>query len=220
MKTMFLSDLVGVAAVSTLAAAPVECQQGTVAQYIGYADGCYIGDKIFENFNLTSVGTKTISETQVQITPITGPDIGLRFSGPFTASGLEVVDTSIAFEVRTASGQQLITGSKLSGDLAQTGLGGAAVDELGLVLNPLGPPFDLRIATGPTNALFPKEISGLMASRLRITKDVFVSGGVTGSGAVNWFQNVYPQVPEPGTWVLVASGLGVAGLLQRRRKRC
>jgi hypothetical protein len=215
---VFQAVLAALAITTPLAAAPVACQAGTVATYQQYTDGCFIGDKLFDTFNLTSVGTKTILDTEVEITPIMGPDIGLLFTGPFTANGLQVVDTGISFFVSTLSGLPLITGSRLEGTIVTDGIGGANVNEIGVVASPLGhipPVFNLQIG-GLVGGVFSDEVSGLEASRIRITKDVFVTGNLLGSASIESFQNTYQQIPEPGTWSLMASGMVAAVLIRRR----
>src|ERR1700687_1832968 len=111
---LLLVALSAVMLASTAFPDPIQCQSDTLANYEALASGCVIGDKLFSGFayhpnplNLTT----QVPDTAITVAPITGPDIGLKFSGPFSFSGLQVFhDTLIDFTVATVDHSPRMTG--------------------------------------------------------------------------------------------------------------
>jgi hypothetical protein len=189
---------------------------GTVADYEGFANGCFIGDKVFSNFKYKSnPGTFTVADTAVEVTPISGPNIGLRFTGPFDATGFDLADSVLNYEVANINGLPTIDGVTLSMDAESTGLGVAAVDKTGragLLLYHLHVP---NLITGDqASTSFPPVTS------VTVSDDIFVSGN-GGSASIHSLENTFSQVPEPrslGLLTLAITTLGVQ-LTRLRRSR-
>jgi len=233
--------LAALTALTSLApAAPVCVNGNTLQSYITnnatLANACQVGDKVFWGFAYSSsVSGGGVAPTASQIT-ITGDPSNPGEPGLIFASGLWVVsgsasfatnllvDSSINFNVATASGLPLIADASLSfaGHTSFTGFGVAGIGES---VTPNGQSsFGLTVDTSAglfadVHQFFPP------VSSLAVSKDLFVivpaSGSATpntGSAQITQFREGFSVsgVPEPADALLIGSGLLALGLFRRR----
>lgn len=194
--------------------------------------GCTVGDKLFTNFTLTQSGTLAgLDASLINVLTSTTPQGNevLTFIGGLTAvGGLTggTLQSIIGYTVQTVTGAALIEDLMLSvGPLSQVGTGpnSASVTEYactGLNVACNGSNANFTLAATPNGApqhiIFPPVTSLSVAKQLNITAAAL--NLVTLSSVTNEVSQVQPgTVPEPGTYVLLLSGLGVLAYTRKYR---
>lgn len=195
--------------------------------------GYLVGDKLFSDFTWldSSQGganpprPEAINVQGVLVHYPHGSEHGLRFTGFWAATGGQLVDTLITFNV-TATGNDHIIDNTLwmpNGDGSAGGL--AAITETA---------YDGQGGALPGLDQFGREVIGkfVFASddaqrrlhhveyysaheTLQIRKDIGVNGGGTGVAAISEFFQTFSQVPEPSSLLVLVAG---AALIIRRRR--
>lgn len=203
------------------------------------------GDKRFDNFSASvDFQTGTVSPTSnggIDVQGITvGSQLGLRFSGPFTASttsGLSTLSYRIQYDVTALNPNLRI--QSLQSALSNVTVTGNADAVLSVeAFRPAGSgesvPSLLGVADA-TNAATQSGVIGLSAALGKIHVDqtvvLFAQGGTVvtengpitgGSVSVGSFEARFSQVniiPEPTSLLLMTSGLLGLGLLSRRLRK-
>jgi hypothetical protein len=210
------------------------CATATLAAYQSLGPGgCTLlnggNTYIFKNFDFavpSSSGTDPINAGQISVTPLSGPDmLGLNFASPgFNVTGNEAVQYLISFyvdplppdiwrvetemlaESPVAPGFAAITtdvcvGSNFISGTCPTTVASGTVFHAGSQ----GQQLLTRIDFTPTNNV---------GIRNLITLDA--NGAVS---QIDGFQNRVVLLPEPGTWMMMAGGLGLVALRIRQRRR-
>ncbi len=187
-----------------------------------------VGDKIFSDFSIAGFDAAGITVIGIQ----ENGSFGLRLQGGFAAFGNQIKDIVINFSAAVApESSELISGVKLDFNGAVlVGQGSASVTETAVdagnnqllvpalfVVNP--PPVLSASAdlTSPQQKIFvSKEIvltaGGETPANKRLAVDAL--NAVT----ISQIDQLFPQIPEPGTVVLVAAGLLGVAMTGRRRK--
>jgi len=214
--------LLGALAVPGITIAAPVCSTGTLQDYLAQAGPCEIGDKTFFDFAYVGIGPIAVAPDDITVTPIFGTNVGLRFSGPFDVSGIDLVsETFFAFRVATISGLPTIVKAFQHIDASFTGLGAVSVDERiddGTLLG--------KSMNGRTSILSTQlDDSAVLnaSSQIRVTKDIFVLSGALGSASLRSIDQTFQQtpgsseVPEPSTIFLGLAGcLFLAGVRYRQ----
>lgn len=174
-----------------------------------------------------------------------GPDgyeLGLKFNGGWSAGGQEISDTTLTFSVEVVDPELtegwLIKDNKLS--LAAFGvsdpLPGTSTEQGGIVSvseNVYAKDTELYLPNGPDNPSIADKFAYYRTdddkdlydeaefdpvAKIWIKKDIVANGGdlQTGSAHLSEFYQLFSQVPEPTTMVLL--GLGGLALIRRRRR--
>jgi len=230
MKTGLLTLLVVLVGMGTAFAG--SCVTNTYDTYVGPPSiSCDIsvnppGDvKTFSNFTYSTSGSDHMPDTSITVSPLSSPyNAGLLFNAPWSVGSLHTQDSLIGFTVMVASGSALIndlTLLMLGG--ATTGTGMASVAETYC----LGDTFADGCAKGTTGSLLTFMNSG--GSKLSDTvtfkgvkevdveKDILLAGGDNGTAVLSGVENLFSEIPEPGSLATLGSGLlCLAGLLGRR----
>jgi len=189
-----------------------------------------VGDKIFADFSISGFDAAGVLVIGIE----ENGHYGVRLQGGFAAFGNQVQDILIGFSVCVApQSSQLISGVQLdfNGAVA-TGSGHASVVETAVT------PSGEQMLLPPLVVVNPPPILSASADlvspqqKIYVLKDILlVAGGDTAphkrlgneSEAVNavlisQIDQLFVQIPEPGTVVLVAAGLLGVAITGRRRK--
>lgn len=222
------------------------CTSGaTVASYetLG-AGGCEIAGLNFSNFNWTDSGANphtTPTDTQVTLTSLLNSN-GVGFlitpTVAFTAAGGGFADGELRFVVKTVGGGNTIT--SLYQQIDGTVVGTGSYDDVSenYCFGTLGIPgcepiLNLQSTIGPGGICGPGVTDGLGGCKntvnfagvnaISVRKDIRAdaTAGAPGAnasitGVINQFG---PAVPEPGTYLLSAIGLGLLFLGKRKYSR-
>lgn len=191
------------------------CQTDSLASYEALASGCLVGDLVFSDFVYrdTIIATEAgVPASSVTVTPILGPNVGLKFSGDFNVSALNIEDELLKFSVQTENGQPNIGDFGLSMDASFTGNGLVAIGE-----NANNFAYHLEAYTflGGTGLNQDKTIDPPLSS-IVLRKDILVTGGSDGTASLVSFTETFSEVPEPSFFWLVTAGLPVMLYVRRR----
>jgi PEP-CTERM motif len=206
------------------------CSTTTLDGYLGSGFSCGIDDKTFSNFMYSGTSNPPGFELpagSVAVSPITSPgNPGLQFSAGWfasTSSGILEEDSLIQYGVDVNPGGSPITDLSLSiGGVAWSGTGAVIVAEtvcLGAMLPACsgGTVRTLSVFDSSGGSQLFDSISFAGVSEVDVQKGIKVQAGTNGDATVSLVTNQFSEVPEPGSIMLLGSGiLGLAGVLRRR----
>lgn len=244
MKHYHLLGFISLAAATPLMAAP--CVSAPLNTYTSAGFTCEVDSAIFSNFDFTvqtAGGGDILGESDITVSPIVEMGIvGLRFSGVFqstggpdgpgVAQGNRTNEYRFFFDVTRPGSIFTAVGSRLN-------------DPLRVVQNPLkfGSIFATNYATNDGAQAFAfdtdvdlTDFATLNTERLVVPVDNFIhlTAGASAAGTMApvgfaslasadflyEYRNLDVVVPEPSTWALFISGIGLIALSRlRRRKR-
>jgi len=184
-----------------LMAAPVSCRayQGweLVAYWAPLTEGCYVGDKVFSNWDYTGPGDPSVM-IQEPTENLHVVNVGALAEGvhhfEYVVSLYGIVPPDLLI-------RQITLGVNYA-----VGLGAQAYKTLSVG----GQTLDILYSTGATDYSIP-----LGLTSLKVSVDVTVPNGVTVGTIVD---GIHQGVPEPMTLSLIGAGLLAIGLLRRRKK--
>jgi hypothetical protein len=199
------------------------CAAGTYSSYVALGStGCTIGDKLFYDF-------KQVPDTTVINVGLVPNSFGFIFAFSLTAQGSQDEDLSIAYNVATLSGAPLIRDVSVTQAGLVTGGGFAHIGEtvcLGNTWQACGSAvqvgtFDLA---GNTNDQLTNSITFTPVSLIGLIKDFNVDADLFGRttldiASITTVVNTVSQIPEPGTLLLIGSGLAGLGAWGRKKLR-
>ena len=173
---------------------------------------------IFGDFEITVTGSLSTNLTDYAVIPLPG---GFRIAGSIAVADGFVGDILIEYTV-WAKNDQPINGAALSFNGAALGLGAAAsvaerfFTEGGEALPPETSMF-VSVTGGGGMDLFDDAVDLEPIFHLRVLKDINVTTVEGVSAAISQVDQTFTVVPEPGTIMLLACGLGVLARLGRKR---
>jgi len=198
-------------------------------------EGIIVGDKLFDNFIVSTAKSEDAVAPDEDAITVFGilldGELGLRFTGGWTAGGGQVADTTLIFHV-TADEPWLIHDNSLwmDGYGAESG-GMASITENVFASNPLEgytPSLADKYVyyVGPNNKQLydhkeftDAEGNPIALPEIWVVKDIVVAGGSPtepGGASISQFYQTFSQIPEPGTVALVLLG-SLFGLSHRKR---
>lgn len=213
---------------------------GTLADLVGLGStGCTVADKLFSDFTTHFVSTgfstgMTAADVHYDLLNPTPFSHGFLFTSTWAAPGGGILDQSLLYHVSTITGAPSITDIHLSqaGEFVN-GVGSngfVRIDEdvcvgdefltgcAGGFVRSLSTNFSLNPALNGPNAHFAHSSWTPGVSMIDVVKDIRVDGGTAGAGFSIMDQYV-TQTPEPASYALIATGIGMLGVVGRRRRR-
>ncbi len=190
------------------------------------AGGIKVGDKLFDNFQVTtnkSTGAVAPDASGISVRGVLqSGDYGLRFNGGWSAAQNQIADSTIKYKV-TADDPFLIKDNTLMISAFGAVNGGiVSVSENLYLQNPdvvINPPIanELVYYVSATNQGLVSSGTFSPTASVWVVKDVIANGGVdpNGLGHLSEFYQTFSQVPEPATMAVLAAG----ALLALRRRR-
>ncbi len=222
--SLFAAFTLLVVLVCGLSAFGSDCMVTSYDHYLG--GSCGIDDKTFSDFSYSTAGTNLMPASSITVNPITTfHNPGFLFNAPWGVQAGQTQDSLIGFTATVNPGGALI--NDLS--LAMFGAGILGTGQVSVVETYcLGDTFANLCANGiegtllnilnSNNSILTASVSFSPVSVVDVVKDVTLLGGPDGSAAlVSGVQNQFSEVPEPGSLILLGSGIvGLAGVLRRR----
>lgn len=213
---------------------------GFTLQQVIDAGGIRVGDKVFDQFtistskseNAIAPGAEAITVYGVSIAmgdPL--PEIGLRFTGGWSAVGGQIADTVLVFRVTADEPFRIVDNSLWMDAYGASGQGNVAITENVFSQSP-SDGFTPSVADKHVffkdrneQQLFDheeftdQEGDPVSLSAIWVVKDVVVNGGgaLEGSAALSQFWQTFSQIPEPASMLLLGAGSLIA-LIRRRRR--
>jgi hypothetical protein len=179
------------------------------------------GDKIFSDFSYRKTGDMPGPENLVVEAFTLDGDFGIRISGGFVdQAGGDSSDAVITFNVSVAQGSNMtISGATLAANPAVfggTGLASVTETFLPVITNDKLVVYDFG---GGNDLLLDSLTFPTTYTTLPVQKDItlYATGGA-GAATMSFVDQVFSQVPEPASWVLLTISLVcLRGVFCRRR---
>lgn len=216
------------------------CAQTILTDYVSLASaGCQIGDKIFSDFSYTTskFHALPVQAAGITVTPVDNPlDAQIDFNAFWAAGPGAFTDGVLRFRVTVLpQGNPITQLELLQGGSFAVGTGLASIAETACVggllpgcsggtLQTLGTYYAGSLLGGGSQLFDSVSFNPVMS--VDVLKDIGVTGGPLGLAFLSHVEQHFietpgggggGEVPEPGTWVLMLSG--IVGLALYGRKR-
>ena len=214
----------------TMSAAPIDCQPGTLQDYINLGPtGCALSDKVVAGFTELEIPNSAtlISADTILVIPVATPFMpSLVFSTPATAGAGTLLYSRFGYSVTAANpitslGLDL-AGASVTGDGSVTIIKQSCLTadnpDAALCASPPTDPLLLFAISGDSSLSATSPLSS-PASFLLIAEDIGLDGGADGTAGFTTATNTFFEtatVPEPTTWTTAALGLLLLTRLRRR----
>jgi hypothetical protein len=216
--------LVLLAFASAALAAPSDCAPGTLDDYLALgSDGCRLGSRVVSDIALSAPlsGATAIDPATVSVTPsVFGRSGSLSFGFAQSASGGQIFQSTIEGTITPETGTPEIIDLLLIN--ASAGNDGVVTGLIDLCSEPFafgtcfGTPLPPAAALVSASGSFPLARTQTPAlPSFGFLQDIVIDAGVSGTASLEASRLTFTSVPEPGTAVGLATGLGM--LLAVRR---
>ena len=215
---------IGVAAVVGLSLAPREASAVLLSDLIARQGSVVSGDKLFDNFKLTitpiTAGFYVADPAAIDVQAKTfGPDYGIQFAGPMFASSGAAVALLLEFDATVTDSTKYLHDIGLAFNGVATGSQGVTSVTETIFL----PNTNTAVAQAYVAAPAPLSDHIVFSSpapaplqKVHVVKDIKLIAGPDGIASISFIRQSFSQVPEPGSLLMLATG--VAGLLGLRRR--
>lgn len=194
------------------------------------AGGLVVGDKLFSEFNLDQIITTggVIAPTADTLFVQGGKDdatgyIGLKFMLAWDVGSGQMINANIDYKVSILSTHELMYIDGAWSILTLTGATGTGLVSVSEVLYDGPLPFGALLANlstawqvGSTYDDIREFANFAQIKQVWVNNGISVTGGLSGTAKLNEVFQMYTQIPEPATILLL--GLGALALVRKRRQ--
>ncbi len=187
-----------------------------------------VGDKLFADFSIDGFDAAGV----LVIGIVENGNYGLRLQGGFAAFGNQIKNISIEFSVEATDPDQLISGVHLDFNgavlvgngfvsVTETAVNGDDEEVLSPPLAVVNPPpvlsADATLVAPQRKIYVTKEIDLIAGGDCEPHKRLGTEDNAINAVSISQIDQLFVQIPEPGTVILVAAGLLGVALTGRRR---
>ncbi len=222
------SALLAIGAVAGIAATPASAITFSLGELISSQQSFIVGDKMFSNFSCVKagIGTPNVCD-DINVNTLDDLDYGIQFQADFSAIAPNTVDFLLGFDVMVLDPDFWINDVELSFDSSTTGNGLTNVTETVINLDPSKGPIGAPLAqigvfvSENGQVLKDEAFLEFNTKKLRVAKDVILSGGTNGTASILTIDQRFSQkrenVPEPAS-TLGLLAFGFLGIALKRKK--
>ncbi|HUI08218.1 MAG TPA: PEP-CTERM sorting domain-containing protein [Verrucomicrobiae bacterium] len=199
---------------------------GDTVNFANYVDGSgnsiLVADKLFGDFDFIAGGnTNVFGPMTINLTAISNSfGYGIKISAPFHTQDTQLKDFIIDYSVQVTNAPFLISDLHLdyNGFVVNSGFSSvteSVFDQNGIGVNQLG---QMQVFEPPLSMMSTSMFLNTPQVKLFLEKDIEMGGDNTGDQAsISAINQVFSQIPEPSSIMLVSTGLAALGLWHRRR---
>ncbi|HUJ08427.1 MAG TPA: PEP-CTERM sorting domain-containing protein [Verrucomicrobiae bacterium] len=193
----------------------------TLSTVVGANSGnsILVGDKLLSGFTFNATGNDPVNLLGADNISLMGRSnsfgFGIRIQGGFDAQGTQNFDYVFDYTVTVTNAAFLISDLHMVYNGLVDAPGSTSVTET-FFTNDLYVG-QISVYDPPTTNMSATVYLDTPVSSLSVTKDINVNGNNGGQGKISFVDQVFSQVPEPSSFVLVVSGLATLWFWRRRR---
>jgi hypothetical protein len=187
--------------------------------------GCFIADKLYSSFTFSANATGSsiaLTADQFDYTAVANPPAAVGFQFAFALGALQNSSNTVEIGWIVASPSPSIVSDHLGFTATAINNASATIDETFCLGGPVAGcaaanTGQLNVFTGPAiGTRLADSTSFSVVDTLGVFKTIEVTAGAASFANISSMTQTVDQLPEPGTGIVLISGLVVLGLIRRR----